>query len=114
MVGKVDAAKPDLPSMSTTFSFKNLKLNEATRVVDPSHNPYFNYQTTLYLTEKGFYESYGHRRHHLLDAQILWFAVHIREVWLKDVFSAEVISVEEYLQQVRDGNGFCCLRSSER
>ncbi|KAI3724322.1 hypothetical protein L2E82_36094 [Cichorium intybus] len=101
MVGKVDAAKggakslqspasnqatskPDLSSMSTAFSFKNLKLKtkqqellirvsilglvyilafitrlfSVLRYESMIHefDPYFNYRTTLYLTEKGFYE----------------------------------------------------------
>lgn len=101
MVGKVDAAKggakslqspasnqasskPDLSSMSTTFSFKTLKLKtkqqellirvtilglvyilafitrlfSVLRYESMIHefDPYFNYRTTLYLTEKGFYE----------------------------------------------------------
>ncbi|KAI3690210.1 hypothetical protein L2E82_48186 [Cichorium intybus] len=111
MVGKVDAAKPDPASMSTTFSFENLKLNEATRVVDPSHNPYFNYQTTLYLTEKGL----------MVIAAIIYWTLKFFD--LRSIFARQLlrmfsllrfISIEEYLQQVRDGNGFCCLRSSER
>lgn len=101
MVGKVDAAKggakslqspasnqatskPDLSSISTTFSFKTLKLKtkqqemlirvsilalvyilafitrlfSVLRYESMIHefDPYFNYRTTLYLTEKGFYE----------------------------------------------------------